>query len=91
MYWNLPNCNLQEELTLEAFLFMLKIIFENHTPLKNIYLRANCSKLVTKGLSKTRKLRSILKWKFLKDRTEELKCEYKKKKREKDYFLKIVT
>ena len=48
---SLQKHNLQE-LTLEAFLSMYKIILEKHAPLKKKYLRANHSKFITKEFSK---------------------------------------
>ena len=62
--FNLPKHNLQE-LTLEAFISMFKIVFEKHAPLKKKYLRANHSKFVTKELSKVMS-RSKLRNRFLK-------------------------
>ena len=61
--FNLPKHNLQE-LTLEAFISMFKIVFEKHAPLKKKYLRANHSKFVTKELSKAIMLRSKLRKDF---------------------------
>ena len=83
MSFNLPTHNLQE-LTLEAFVSMFKNIFEKYSVLKK-YLRANHSKFVTKELiiwkSKLRKI-------FLKDRTEESRCKYKKQKNVCVFLLK---
>ena len=77
--FNLPKHNLQE-LTLEAFISMFKIVFEKRAPLKKKYLRASHSKFVTKELSIAIMLRSKLRKRFLKDKTEESRCKYKNKK-----------
>ena len=58
---------------------MFKIVFEKHDPLKKNYLRANYSRFVTKKLSQAIILRSKIRKKFLKDRTEELWCKHKSK------------
>ena len=72
---------------------MFKTAFEKHT-----LLRGNHSKFVTKELSKAIMLRSKLRKRFLKDRTEESRCKYKKqrnvcvyllKKAKKDYYENI--
>ena len=95
--FNLPKHNMQE-LTLEAFISMFRIVFKKHAPLKKKYLRANNSKFVTKELSGAIMLRSKLRKRFLKDRTEESRCKYKKqrnvcvyllKKAKKDYYENI--
>ena len=49
--FNLPKHNLQE-LPLEAFISMFKIVFEKHTLLKKKCPKANHSKFVTNELSK---------------------------------------
>ena len=95
--FNLTKHNLQE-LTLEAFISMLKTVFEKHAPLRKKYLRANHSKFVTKELSKSIMLRSKLRKRFLKDRRKESRSKYKKqrnvcvyllKKAKKDYYENI--
>ena len=77
---------------------MCKAVFEKHAPLKKKYLRANHSKFVAEELSKVIMLRSKLRERFLKDRTEESRCKYKKqrnvcvyliKKGKKDYYENI--
>ena len=67
---------------------MFKSVFEKHAPLKKKYLRANHSKLVTKELSKEIMLRSKLRKRFFKDRTEESTCKYKKQRNVCVYLLK---
>ena len=58
--FNLPKHNLQE-LTLEVFISIFKIIFEKQTSPKEKYLRANHSKFVAKELSEAMiKIRSKL-------------------------------
>ena len=47
--FNSPKHDLQE-LILEAFISMFKIVFEKQAPLKKKYLRTNHSKFVTKEL-----------------------------------------
>ena len=77
---------------------MFKIAFEKHVPQKKKYLRATHSIFVTKELSKAIMLRSKLRKRFLKDRTEESRCKYKKqsnvcvyllKKNKKEYYENI--
>ena len=67
---------------------MFKIVFEKHAPLKKKYLRANHSKFVTKELSKAIMLKSKLRKRFLKDRTEESRCKYKKQRKVRVYLFK---
>ena len=85
--FNLPKHNLQE-LSLEAFISMFKIVFEKHAPLKKKYLRATHSKFVPKELSKAIMLMSKLRKRFLKDRTEESRCKYKKQRKVCVYLFK---
>ena len=47
--FNLPR--IYQELTLEDFISMFKIVFEKHNPLKKQYVGASHSKFVTKELS----------------------------------------
>ena len=65
---------------LSKILNMFKIIKKKHAPLKKKYLTASHSKFDTKELSKAIMLRSKLRKRFLKDRTNESRCKYKKKK-----------
>ena len=53
-------------------------ILNKHAPVKIKYLRANQGMLITKGLHKTIMKRSRLRNKFLRDRTEMSRKEYKK-------------
>ena len=75
--FNSKRHNLQD-LTLEAFISKFKSVFEKHAPLKKKHLRANHSNIVTKELGKAIMLRSKLSKRFLKDRTDESRCKYKK-------------
>ena len=84
---NSRRYNLQD-LTFEAFISKFKSVFEKHAPLKNKYLRANHSNIVTKELSKAIMLRSKLSKRFLKDRTDEPRCKYKKQRNVCVYLFK---
>ena len=64
---------------LSKILNMFKIIKKKHAPLKKKYLTASHSKFDTKELSKAIMLRSKLRKRFLKDRTNESRCKYKKR------------
>ena len=97
--FNLAKHNLQE-LTFEAFISMFKAAFEKHASLKKKNLRANHSKFVTKERSKAIMLRSKLRKRFLKDKTEESGrkckaqrnvCVYLLKKAKKNCYENIDT
>ena len=73
-------------------------ILNKHAPMKIKYLRANQGKFMTKGLHKAIMKRSRLRNKFLRDRTEMSRKEYKKqinfcvnilKKAKKDHFANL--
>ena len=68
---------------------MFKIAFEKHVPQKKKHLRATHSTFVTKELSKAIMLRSKLRKRFLKDRTEEMFVFIYLKKAKKDYYQNI--
>ena len=55
-------------------------ILNLHAPLKKKYLRANHSKFISKELSKEIMLRSKLRNKFLKDKTDEARTKYRKQR-----------
>ena len=67
---------------------MFKIVFEKHASLKKKYLGANHFKFVTEELSEAIMLRSKLRKRFLKDRTEESSYKYKKTKKCFSIFIK---
>ena len=83
--FNLTKHNLQE-LTFEAFISMLTA-FEKHASLKKKNLRANHSKFGTKERSKAIMLRSKLRKRFLKDKTEESGRKCKKQRNACVYLL----
>ena len=63
----------------QHFLNIFIETLSKHTPIKIKYLRANQGKSMTKGLHKAIMKRSRLRNKFLRDRTEKFRKEYKKK------------
>ena len=62
----------------QHFLNIFMETLSKHTPIKIKYLRANQGKYMTKGLHKAIMKRSRLRNKFLRDRTEKFRKEYKK-------------
>ena len=82
----------------QHFLNIFIEILNKHAPMKIKYLRANQGKFMTKGLHKAIMKRSRLRNKFLRDRTEMSRKEYKKqrnfcvnllKKAKKDHFANL--
>ena len=82
----------------QHFLNIFIEILNKHAPMKIKYLRANQAKFMTKGLYKANMKRSRLRNKFLCDRTETFRKEYKKqryfcvnllKKVKKDHFANL--
>ena len=82
----------------QHFLNIFIEILNKHAPMKIKYLRANQGKFMTKGLHKAIMKRSRLRNKFLHDRTEMSRNEYKKqrnfcvnllKKAKKDHFANL--
>ena len=64
----------------QHFLNILIEILNKHGPMKVKYLRANQGKFMTKGLHKAIMKHSSLRNKFLRDRTETSRKEYKKQR-----------
>ena len=62
----------------QHFLDIFIEVLNKHAPMKIKYLRANQGKFITKGLNKAIIKRSRLRNKFLRDRTETFREEYKK-------------
>ena len=82
----------------QHFLNIFIEILNKHAPMKIKYLRANQGKFMTKGLHKAIMKRSRLRNRFLRDRTEMSRKEYKKqrnfcvnllKKAKKDHFTNL--
>ena len=69
-----------ENIPYETFTNIFIDILNLHAPLKKKYLRANHSKFISKELSKEIMLRSKLRNKFLKDKTDEARTKYRKQR-----------
>ena len=78
-----------ENIPCETFTNIFIDILNLHAPLKNKYLRANHSKFISKELSKEIMLRSKLRNKFLKDKTDEARTKYRKQRHICIHLLRI--
>ena len=77
-----------ENIPYETFTNIFIDILNLHAPLKKKYLRANHSKFISKELSKEIMLRSKLRNKFVKDKTDEARTKYRKQRNICVYLLR---